>query len=145
MATMFSKDEMRRLKRRVLLEKCDYLVTELGDAVRYLPFLRSKGVVDQSDCERIRAQETCQAKVMMLVDVLESNTYSARARDRDAFDVFVEALREKKVQVHIARELNRSFVKAKKALASSSEGKREGGRDGGRFVVHCWWRKNCCC
>ena len=125
MAAKLSDDELRKIKRKVLAEQRDYLTVELGDPSRYLPFLRSRGVLEQSDCERIRAPVTSQDKVEELLTVLETKT---NPRDRDAFDVFVEALRDKKVQVHIARTLNRSFVKAKKDWSvsrSEDSGSRE--------------------
>lgn len=114
MAAKLRNDELRKIKQKVLVEQRDYLILELGDPSRYLPFLRNKGVLEHYECELICAPRTSGEKVKNLLTVLE-----AKARNTDAFDVFVEALRDKKVHVHVARTLNRCLVKAKKDWAES--------------------------
>ena len=102
--------QLKALKKEVLYGQIHYLSEELGDPGRYFPFLKSKGVLDSEDCDRIRAKESGRTKVEEFVERLHKRQSS---RGDPAFDVLVDALKKQKVQAHIARALQRAFAKRK--------------------------------
>lgn len=102
--------QLKTLKEEVLYGQIHYLSEELGDPGRYFPFLKSKGVLDNEDCDRIRAKDTSRTKVEEFVERLYKRQSS---RGDPAFDVLVDALKKQKVQAHIARALQRAFAKRK--------------------------------
>ena len=111
MATVrLGEDQLKGLKAKVLAEQVGYLSEELGDPGRYFPFLKSKGILDTDDCDRIRAKETSRERVEKFVDLVHKRESS---RGDPAFDVLVDALKRQKVQAHIARVLQRAFARKK--------------------------------
>lgn len=102
--------ELQKVKQEVLKEQEAYLCEELGDPGRYFPFLRSKGVLAQQDCESIRNQPTTDLRVGVFVKALVTLRGNSGV---SAFDVFVEALKKQKVQAHIARSLLKAFARKK--------------------------------
>lgn len=88
-----------------------YLCEELGDPGRYFPYLRSKGVLDNGDCEMIRAEVTSQAKTEKFVEMISKGRQSGRGEH--PFDVLVDALKKQRVQAHIARQLQKALAKLK--------------------------------
>lgn len=105
-----SEDQLKSLKAKVLAEQVHYLSEELGDPGRYFPFLKSKGLLDTEDCDRIRAKETSKERVDTFVELVHKRESS---RGEPAFDVLVDALKRQKVQAHIARVLQRAFARRK--------------------------------
>lgn len=73
----------------------------------FFPF---QDVLEQGDCENIRAKTTAREKVDEFVTIIHNRE---SAKGESAFDVFVEALKTQKVQAHIARSLLRAFAKKK--------------------------------
>ena len=98
------------MKQFVLEDQMAFLCEELGDPGRYFPYLRSKRMLDSSDCQSIRSQVTFKEQVQSLMDLLKSRQSS---KGESAFDVLVDALKKQRVQAHIARALQRALAKAK--------------------------------
>lgn len=98
------------LKKSVLEDQIGFLSEELGDPGRYFPYLRSKRMLDSSDCQLIRAQVTFKDQVQELIGLLNSRQSS---KGEGAFDVLVDALKKQRVQAHIARALQKALAKAK--------------------------------
>ena len=67
-------------------------------------------MLEQGDCENIRAKTTAREKVDEFVTTIHKRE---SFKGEPAFDVFVEALKSQKVQAHIARCLLRAFAKRK--------------------------------
>ncbi len=108
---MSSSSEVEKgLKKLVLEEQMDFLCEELGDPKRYFPYLRSKGTLDNLDCQSIRAQTTFKEQVEQMISLLKGRQ---SYKGEHAFDVLVEALKQQRVQAHIARSLQRALAKAK--------------------------------
>lgn len=103
------------LKDKVLASQIEFLHEELGDPGRYLPHLRSKGVLGMSDCQVIRSKETFRDKVESLVSFLRGRETN---KSEHSFDVLVEALKKQRVQAHIARGLQKALAKAKETTTS---------------------------
>ena len=72
-----------------------------------------QNVLEQEDCDSIRAKSTAQEKVDVFVTIIHNRESS---QGESAFDVFVEALKSQKVKVHIARSLLRAFAKRKNEI-----------------------------
>ncbi len=103
-------EELQRVKQDVLREQESYLCEEIGDPGRYFASLRSKGILSQGDCDVIRKQHTPDQMVGEFVRIL----ITQRGRnDVSSFDVFVEALKNQRVQAHIARSLMKTYAKRK--------------------------------
>lgn len=105
------------LKKQVLEEQMGFLCEELGDPKRYFPYLRSKGALDSSDCQSIRAQTTFKEQVEEMVSLLKGRQ---SRKGEHAFDVLVEALKQQRVQAHIARSLQKALAKAKEDTTMSN-------------------------
>ena len=101
---------VNELKDYVLQSHTEFLLEELGDPGRYLPHLRSKGVLSLTDCQTIRSKETFQAKIESLVKCLRGKLTS---KNEHSFDILVDALKKQRVQAHIARGLQKALVKEK--------------------------------
>ena len=69
MAAKSQDKEMNELKKKVLIDRVDYLSGELGDPGRYLPALRAKGVLSLEDCEKIKAKVTSREKVTKISSI----------------------------------------------------------------------------
>ena len=102
---------LKSLKTRVLNEQFSYLCDELGDPGRYIPFMRSKGVLIERDSEEIRNKTTSADKAEAFVQKLINNKEGKN--QESSFDIFINALRKQKVQAHISRVLLKSFSKLK--------------------------------
>ena len=96
-------DDMNKLKKKVLKQQYQYLVENLGDPSRYMPYMISGDILDFSDAEIIRSEVTSKKK---------GGTFVKMLMDREAasaFDEFVEALLQERVQSHIARKLQQAL------------------------------------
>ena len=103
-----SEERVRSLKLQVLNEHRDFLCRELGDPARYLPYLRSKRVLDDNSAERIKSKTTTSEKVDELVDTL---TQCGDSYDGHPLDVLIEGIKRQKVQLHISRVLLKAVNK----------------------------------
>jgi len=102
--------QVNELKDSVLQSHTEFLLEELGDPGRYLPHLRSKGVLTLTDCQIIRSKETFRGKIESLVECLRGRLTS---KNEHSFDILVDALKKQRVQAHIARGLQKALVKEK--------------------------------
>ena len=103
-----SDEKVRSLKLQVLNEHRDFLCKELGDPARYLPYLSSKGVLDENNVERIKSKATNSDKVTELV---ESLTHCSESYNGHPLDVLIEGIKRQKVQLHISRMLSNAANK----------------------------------
>ena len=106
-----AKMSENEMKSQVLTGQMNYLCEELGDPGRYFPYLRSKGVLDNEDCQRIRSEITSQAKTESFVETISRGRQSGRGEH--PFDVLVDALKKQRVQAHIARQLQKALARIK--------------------------------
>lgn len=97
-----SSEDVRTLKLKVLRDHRDFLCRELGDPARYLPYLKSKGVLDDSGADRIKSKGTTSEKVDELVDAL---TRCGESYNGHPLDVLIDGIKRQKVQLHISRVL----------------------------------------
>lgn len=98
------------LKKRVLDGQIGFLCEELGDPGRYFPYLRSKGVLNPSDCQSIRSRTNYREQVQHLIEILKGRVST---KGEQAFDILVDALKRQRVQAHIARTLQKALARAK--------------------------------
>ena len=78
MAAKLADSDMNELKGNVLIERMEYLSSELGDPARYFPALRAKGVLFPEDCEKIKAKVTASEKVRQNPFIRRLLPYSLR-------------------------------------------------------------------
>lgn len=105
------QSRVKALKKRVLQDQVDALTMDMGSPERYFPQLRSAGLLDKFDCEKIRHEVTGQDKVQKFVDILSEGR---QGRDgRSAFDVLVDVLNREGVHSSVARGLQRELARAK--------------------------------
>jgi len=91
---------LNEMKEKILGDLSPYLCRSLGDPSRYIPYLGK--LLDVTDKEIIRAEETSQRKVEVFVEIL-------KRRGACAFDALVDVLLEVRVQSHIARKLQQAL------------------------------------
>ncbi len=108
------------LKTTVLRAEMGYLCEELGDPVRYIPSLRSKDLLDQKDTDLIRSQVTSFQKTQHLMEILLRRRGDM---SEHPLDILTTELKKQKVQVHIARRLQRTLKKKLKESQSETDGK----------------------
>ena len=113
-----SEERLRRLKLQVLNDHRDFLCRELGDPARYLPYLRSKRVLDDSSAERIKSKATPSEKVGELINTLIDSG------DGHPLDVLIEGIKRQKVQLHISRVLLKAVNKLIKDQSPHCASKR---------------------
>ena len=114
--TIISEEQLSRLKLEVLKEKIGEVSQQLGDPGRYFPTFKGKGMLDASDCELIKAHPTSVERASSLLETV----INRQGRHGDhPYDVFVEALKKVKVQVHIARILNQELARKRNELITS--------------------------
>ena len=101
---------LKKLKDEVLESQIEFLCEELGDPGRYFPQLRSKGILDSSDCELIRSKVTVKEKVQELIEFVKGRQSN---KGEHSFDVLVDALKKQRVQAHVARGLQKALAEAK--------------------------------
>lgn len=94
---------MKKLKKKVFNQQNKYLVETLGDPSRYFPYMVSADILNFSDKEHIRSKITSKEKAETFIDIL------MQREEASAFDEFVEALLEERVQSHIARRLQQAL------------------------------------
>jgi len=99
------EEDDSELKKKVLKSQLPYLIQNLGDPSRYIPYMIANDVLDQSDKERIRAAVTSKEKAELFIDLLREREGAS------AFDEFVQALLEERVQSHIARRLQEELAR----------------------------------
>ena len=103
-----SKIAMNRLKCNVLEGELPMLVYNISPQ-RYLPGLRSRGLLDRNESESINCEVTTQGKVDLFIEVL---CLHKQAKDgTHAFDVLVEVMKEG-VHTYAARQLEQALRKA---------------------------------
>lgn len=105
------------LKTEVLKEEFMYLCDELGDPSRYFPHLRSKSLIDGKDCERIRSKVVSSEKTEELLNTLLSRK---DAHGEHPLDVLISDLKKQRVQVHIARRLQRTLKKKTQTVETTN-------------------------
>ena len=98
-----TEEELSDLKKKVFKQQYKYLVDNLGDPSRYLPYMIAADILDASHKEIIRSKVTGKDKASEFVDMLMGSEVTS------AFDEFVEALLEERVQNHIARKLQQAL------------------------------------
>lgn len=98
------------LKDEVLESQVEFLCEELGDPGRYFPQLRSKGILNATDCQVIRSKVTFKEKIEELVALVKGRESN---KGEHSFDILVDALKKQRVQAHIARGLQKALAKAK--------------------------------
>ena len=87
------------MKEKVLADLSPYLCRSLGDPSRYIPHLMARdNLLDLTDRDAIRVAETSQRKKEVFMKIL-------KRKGACAFDGFVAALLEVRVESHIARKL----------------------------------------
>ena len=94
-------EDMSELKRKVLKQQYYYLVDTLGDPSRYFPYMIAADILDFDHKEIIRSKITSKEKAGEFIEIL--------MKSPSAFDEFVEALLEERVQSHIARKLQQAL------------------------------------
>ena len=105
-----SERRLRDIKTQVLEQEMNFLCEELGDPGRYFPHLRSKGLLDDSDCQNIRSKVTARDKTQEMIEIVKKRVST---KEEHSFDVLVDAFKKQRVQAHIARGLQKAFSKAK--------------------------------
>lgn len=110
-------EQSRSLKKSVLEDQMGFLCEELGDPGRYFPYLRSKRMLDSTDCQSIRSQVAFKDQIQELIGLLKSRETS---KGEGAFDVLVDALKRQRVQAHIARALLKALAKAKEEITMTN-------------------------
>jgi len=98
------EEDDSELKKKVFKSQLPYLIQNLGDPSRYIPYLIANDVLDKCDKEEIRAQVTSKRKAELFIDKL------IEREGASAFDEFVQALLEERVQSHIARRLQEALA-----------------------------------
>jgi len=91
---------VNEMKEKILADLSPYLCKSLGDPSRYIPYLDD--LLDLTDRDTIRAEETSQRKVAVFVEIL-------KRKGACAFDAFVDVLLEVRVESHIARKLQQAL------------------------------------
>lgn len=122
---------MKELKDEVLESQIEFLGEELGDPGRYFPQLRSKGILDVSDCELIRSKVTLMEKIQALIGLVKGRQSN---KGDHSFDILVDALKKQRVQAHIARGLQKALAKAKEDLSGNCN----------YCMMPCWICLRCC-
>lgn len=111
MAIELSESQTKALKKQVLQDYESKLAEGLGNPERYFPKLRSAGLLDKYDCEKIRHEVTGKDKVGILVEILDQGR---QGRDgKTPYDALIEVLIEEGVHVAVARGLQRTLARAK--------------------------------
>ena len=110
-------DSSKSVKTLVLQTEMSYLCEELGDPGRYIPSLRSKNLLDSKDADLIRSKPTSNEKVELLIDlVLKREGHTSE----HPLDILINELKKQRVQVHIARRLQRTLKKLKDSDTESN-------------------------
>ena len=109
--TELSESQTRSLKKQVLRDYESKLTEGMGNPERYFTKLRSAGLLDRYDCEKIRHEVTSRDKVGVMVGILDQGR---QGRDgRSPFDVLMDVLIEEGVHLAVARGLQRALARAK--------------------------------
>ena len=95
----------KRVKKEVLLDNLSLLSESLGgsDLDRYLIQLRSKGLLDFTDCELINSKVTTITKVEAMVDILKTREGK---KEEHVLDILIDVLNNGMHQ-NLARHLQR--------------------------------------
>lgn len=111
-----TEDQLSHLKLEVLKDKAEEVSQQLGDPGRYFPSFKGKRMLDASDCETIKNYPTSVERAGALLDIIVKRQGK---HHEHPFDVLVKALKDLRVQVHIARILNTELARRKNELESS--------------------------
>ncbi len=109
--------DMKSLKTTVLKAEMAFICEELGDPARYIPSLRGKNLLDQKDTDLIRSQPTSFHKTQHLVEILLNRKGQ---NSEHPLDILINELKKQRVQVHIARRLQRTLKKMLKEYESET-------------------------
>ena len=105
------ESRVKELKKEVLLDYVEGFTNDMGSPERYFPQLRSAGLLDRFDCEKICHEVTTADKVQRFVDIIVEGR---QGRDgRPVFDVLVDILNKEGIHSSVARGLQRALAKAK--------------------------------
>ena len=111
-----SERELDELKKAVLIEKVQEISEQLGDPGRYFASFRAKDLLNQSDCEEIKAAKISIERARLLIE----KVHGLRGRHNEhPYDVFVAALKRMRVHVQIVRILNTCLAQKKAELLST--------------------------
>lgn len=102
-----SDEDKKELKKKVFKQQYKYLVDTLGDPSRYMPYMIAEDLLSFSDKEVVRSKVTSKEKAETFIDMLMKREEASEVAI--AFDQFVEALLEERVQSHIARKLQQAL------------------------------------
>lgn len=107
------------VKAIVLLELIQqhYLEEHICDPGRYFPFLKRKKILSQAECCSIRQQQCFEYQLQKFVELISLK--------EDGYDMFVEALRNQKVNAEVAAHL-RKRVSEVDELYSQGEWLKDG-------------------
>ncbi|XP_078691763.1 caspase recruitment domain-containing protein 11-like isoform X2 [Branchiostoma floridae x Branchiostoma belcheri] len=98
-----------------LLEEHCYIITEMLDPIKVVPYLRSKHVMDESDYEEIEAKDTRKKKAMHFVNLL-------KGKGPEGYGHFIDIL--EKVMPHLYRLLTNKDPRRQSSI--STYGQEEG-------------------
>lgn len=110
---VITDEELNKLKFDILKEKIDDISQQLGDPGRYFSSFKAKDLLNQSDCERIKAEVTSIEKATKLISILDGRM---GRKGEHPFDILISALKKMRVHVHIARILNETLSKKRTEL-----------------------------
>ncbi|XP_066293174.1 caspase recruitment domain-containing protein 11-like isoform X3 [Branchiostoma lanceolatum] len=114
MVTMAGPEEEYQEYQDLLEEHC-YIITEMLDPIKVVPYLRSKHVMDENDYEEIEAKDTRKKKAMHFVNLL-------KGKGPEGYGHFIDIL--EKVMPHLYRLLTNKDPRRQSAL--STYGQEEG-------------------
>ncbi|XP_078610196.1 caspase recruitment domain-containing protein 11-like isoform X3 [Branchiostoma floridae x Branchiostoma japonicum] len=114
MVTMASPEEEYQDYQDLLEEHC-YIITEMLDPIKVVPYLRSKHVMDENDYEEIEAKDTRKKKAMHFVNLL-------KGKGPEGYGHFIDIL--EKVMPHLYRLLTNKDPRRQSSI--SSYGQEEG-------------------
>ena len=103
-------DDHEEMKKKVLRDQLPYLRQSLGDPCGYIPYLVQGDVFDSHDANFIRSKATSKEKLETFLWLLIKDR-----KDVSAFDVFVTALEDLRIQIQVARRLQRTLAYEKEA------------------------------
>eukprot|EP00117_Sycon_ciliatum_P017209 scpid23031/ scgid16304/ len=112
-------EERADLQKEALEFEREALVRDL-EPTEYFSYLRSKRVLDASDCEDIRSERTRKSKSERFLDVIA-------CRGSAGYTQFCKAVLERRVQAHLVKKLNvrmaelESSYRRRKAIVLMSE------------------------
>ena len=111
-----TEKDLSRLKLEALGNKAKEVSQQLGDPSRYFSSFKAKRMLDASDCENIKSCTTSEERAGKMLDIICAREGK---HGEHPFDVFVKALKDLRVQVHLAKILNQELARLKSEQLSS--------------------------